>query len=236
MCEKHLNILLLAAMQAPPDTLERRKALHRLLVNLQKLPGIAKCSHPDYLIALSNTWQWVCRNIDNFNVGKSSIQDIMLEDALVNWINGYLRRRIQDLYLDKDTKNLSLDAFNQDESGNHFSNTLESKLVATTLSGLDAEIEKERQKYYSEIADKIRLYIEKDPDNILQNSHIKGNPQCNCQYLSKRLLLKNNPDSLKIISQELNTPYQTVVTRWSRRCLPLLRETFEKIGYQLSEK
>ncbi|MEA5573012.1 hypothetical protein [Calothrix sp. UHCC 0171] len=233
MCEKHLNILLLAAMQAPPDSLERRKALHRLLVNLQKLPGIAKSSHPDYPIALSNTWQWVCRNIDNFDVGKSSIQDIILEDALVNWINGYLRRRIQDLYLDKDTKILSLDAFNQDDSGNQLSNTLESKLVAPTLSGLDAEIEKERQKYYKKIADEIRLYIERDPDNILQNSHIKGNTQCNCQYLSKRLLLKNNPDSLKTISQELNTPYQTIVTRWSRRCLPLLRETFEKIGYQL---
>jgi hypothetical protein len=236
MCDKHLNDLLLAAIQAPSESLEKRKALHRLLVSLQKLPSIAKSTHPDYSIALSNTWQWVCRNIDNFDISKSSLQEITLEDALVNWVNGYLRRRIQDLYLDKDTNTLSLDVHNMDSSGNQFDNYLESKLITPTLCGLDAEIEKERQKYYYNIACKIREYIQNDPHSILKSSHIRGNLRCNCQHLSERLLLQENPDSLKMISEELNVNYQTLVTRWSRRCLPLLRQTFEKMGYQLIEK
>lgn len=225
----------MAVAEASPDSLEKRKALHRLLVSLQKLPGIAKCSHPDYPTALSNTWQWVYRNIEDFDVSKSSVQGITLEKALLNWINGYLRRRIQDLYLNKDINCLSLDATRKDDYGNVFGNDLESKLAASTLSGLDALIEQEIQLYNYEVTNKIKLYIKNDPDNILQNSHIKGNPKCNCKYLSERLLLKETPDSLKAISQELNTPYQTVVTRWSRSCLPLLRKTFKEMGYKCND-
>jgi hypothetical protein len=229
MYDKHLSILLLAVIQASPGSQEKTKALNRLLIRLQKLPGIAKSSHPDYLMALSNTWQWVYRNIDNFSVNKSSFQDVTLEKALVNWINGYLRRRIQDLYLDKDTNHLSLDANRQGDYESIFSNNLESKLAVSTLSGLDAVIETERQLYNYKTASKIRLYIENDPDRLLESSHIKGNPLCNCKYLSERLLLKEKPDSLKVISEELNTPYQTLATRWSRNCLPLLRKTFKNI-------
>ncbi|MEM9925545.1 MAG: hypothetical protein AAF915_17635, partial [Cyanobacteria bacterium P01_D01_bin.50] len=76
-------------------TPERQKALNKLLMIVQQLPGIKKDRHPDYLEALNKTWEWVCRSIEKFKVNPGD----SLQNSLVKWINGYLKWRIKDLYV-----------------------------------------------------------------------------------------------------------------------------------------
>lgn len=99
--DEYLNVLIAAVRQAPEESPERRKALHRLIIQIQNLPGIVKSSHPDYPKALNETWEWVSRKILGFDINQSSIPGVTLQIALVNWINSYLRYRIQDLYSSK---------------------------------------------------------------------------------------------------------------------------------------
>ncbi len=83
---------------------ERQKALNRLLVVIQQLPGIYRSSHQDYPQALNHTWEWVSRKIGEFEPRPPSVQQ-----SLVTWINGYLKWRIRDLYAQETHYSISLD-------------------------------------------------------------------------------------------------------------------------------
>ncbi|NET71699.1 MAG: hypothetical protein F6K62_12410, partial [Sphaerospermopsis sp. SIO1G2] len=77
-----------------PKSAEYRKAINRLLIECQNLPGLLKYSHHLYLEALDKTWEWVIKNICKFQPKPH----IPVSKSLVIWINGYLRWRIKDLY------------------------------------------------------------------------------------------------------------------------------------------
>jgi hypothetical protein len=70
------------------QTPERQKALNRLLIVIQQLPGIYKSTHQDYPLALNKTWEWVSRKICQFEPRFPSLQQ-----SLVFWINSYAFRR-----------------------------------------------------------------------------------------------------------------------------------------------
>lgn len=92
--DERLRQLIEAVCQYPDGSQRRRKAMHRLLVELERLPGLLKSRHPDYLHALNQTFEWISRNIcSTFKQRTPSLQG-----DLVKWINGYLYWRINDLY------------------------------------------------------------------------------------------------------------------------------------------
>lgn len=91
----------------PDRSKERQKALNKLLILIQQLPGIRKSCHPDYPEALNRTWEWLCRDIGKFDELRSDKVD--LQQSLVAWINGYLKWRIQDLYTPDSNFTISLD-------------------------------------------------------------------------------------------------------------------------------
>ena len=103
--EQHLRQLIGEVCQHPLNTPKRRKAMNRLLIEIQQLPGLAKSSHPDYLDALNRTLEWANRSIcDQFDWGEPEVQK-----RLVQWLNKYLYWRIKDLSLCSKGNPTSLD-------------------------------------------------------------------------------------------------------------------------------
>ncbi|MGB3207841.1 MAG: hypothetical protein WBB28_22890 [Crinalium sp.] len=222
--DQRLTTLITQIRQYSPKSRQWRVAMNGLIREIQQLPKLARSSHPDYSQALSLTFEWISKNIFQFQPYSDSVAE-----SLVKWVNGYLRWRIQDLYSpDKDAP-LSLDAPIASDFGEI---TLLDKLPNFTLSGLDGLIENSQREITQRIGLKIELYIEQDPEDKLKNSYPSSSPECNCQFLSQRFVLKEPPDKFADIQRELSIPYTTVNSHWKRKCEPMLQKIAEDLGYK----
>ncbi|MEG4596757.1 hypothetical protein QUB00_33850 [Microcoleus sp. F8_C2] len=218
-----LSALIAEVRQNPANSRKWRTAMHKLLLEIQQLPRLKKSAHQDYPEALNRTFEWVSREIAKFEPRQSSVSK-----SLVNWINGYLGWRIQDLYSpDKDAP-LSLDAPLAADIGE---TTRLELLPDFTLSGLDGMIENAQKETTQRIGLQLELYIEQDPEGKLKNSSPRSDPECNCQFLSKRRVLKDPPDKFQDLAEELNVKYTTLNSHWKRKCEPLLQEIAGNLGY-----
>lgn len=221
------------ARRYPQGSPKRQRALHKLLLVVQKLPKLKKSNNPNYLDALSLTWEWFIKNIDKFEYDPNSLE--LVERRLTHWVNGYLGWRIRDLYTSDDKyKYDSLDEPIGDNEDNRIKgDTISNEdALIPTLDGLEGYIENQQKQKTERIGLDVELYIEKDPDNKLQQCHPKGNPKCNAQVLAQRMFLKEPPDKLKPIAREMDIKYQTLVSFWKRKGLPLLQEIVTELGYQ----
>ena len=152
-----------------------------------------------------------------------------ISTSLVNWINGTLRRRIQDLYSPDKKAPISLDAPIAADIGE---TTRLELLPDFTLSGLDGMIESVQKETTLRIAIQLELYIEQDPEGKLKNSYPRSNPECNCQFLSMRRVLKEPPDKFRDLAKELKVNYTTLNSHWKRKCEPSLQEIARTLGYK----
>lgn len=202
---------------------ERQKALNKLLMLVQQLPGIKKDTHQDYLEALNKTWEWVCRSIDKFKVSPNE----SLQVSLVKWINGYLKWRIKDLYAPDSKYTISLD-----QQINHHEGSKTTRLDilpdpqfhSITLDLLDVKIAKIQKRDRQIWAQKIIRFIEQDENRHLRHCCTRVNAECHCQLLAKRLLLTKPSHKIADIAREFNVSNQTLYSHWKKKCLPLLQE------------
>lgn len=227
--DEQLYQLIVQVCQHPLKSPKRRKAMNLLLVEIQRLPGLGKSSHPDYLDALNRTWEWVNRQLcQGFNPNKPLIQKRLLQ-----WINSYLYWRIKDLY-SPGKSDRSLDA----PIGDSPTEPSFLDLLSTTgfeipsRSGLDGYIEQIEREQQQVVSLKLEQYVVEDPKKKLQNCHPQTYATCNCQLLSSRVLLKNPPDKFSAIAKEFSINYQTLKSHWERKCLPLLQEIALELGYK----
>ncbi len=222
--DRRLSALITEIRQNPAKSRKWRTAMNKLLREIQQLPGLKKSSHPDYPEALNRTFEWVSREIDKFQPRQSSVSK-----SFVNWINGYLGWRIKDLYSpDKDAP-ISLDAPIAVDAGE----TTRLELLSDfTLGGLDGMIESVQKETTQRIGLELELYIEQDPEGKLKNSYPRSYPECNCQFLSLRRVLKEPPDKFKDLAKELNVKYTTLNSHWDRKCEPSLQEIARNLGYK----
>ncbi|WP_272819104.1 hypothetical protein [Scytonema hofmannii] len=211
-------------------TAERQKALNRLLVQLQQLPGIYKSTHQDYPQALNDTWQWVCRSICDFQPRHSLVQQ-----SLVSWINGYLKWRIVDLYA-KDNQNVtSLDKPIRNDDGDQI--TLldflpDSQFTSLSLDLLDIKILQVQEGERQRLGQQIKGHIIQDTQGTLSVCHPRKHPECHCQLLAKRLLLQEPPEKISDIAREFEMNNQTLYSHWKQKCLPLLVDIGRNCGYK----
>ena len=217
-----------------------RKDVDRLLLELQRLPGLITSSHILYLEALDQTWEWVSRNICNFEFERQPY--LSIRESLIRWINSYLRRRIQDLYINQanlQSRELSLDVPINDNSENPL--TLLDRLSdkgfdIPTIGGFDSYIEKLQNQNIQVAFDNLERYVEEDPEHILQNCHPRKHPNCNCQFLCQKLVFQYPPENFANISREWGINYDTLRSFWKRKCLPLLQQKLQEFGYSKEEE
>ncbi|MBD2252725.1 hypothetical protein [Nostoc parmelioides] len=222
--EQQLIGLITQIRQHVPKSRQWRLAMNRLLLEIQQFPGLRKSSHPDYPEALNLTFKWISNNISEFEPNSDSVAE-----SLVRWVNSYLRWRIQDLYSPDKNAPLSLDAPIASDFGEI---TLLDKLPNSTLSGLDSLIENSQRENNQRIGLQLEHYIEQDPEEKLKNSYPRSCVECNCQFLSQRLVLKEPPDKVADIARDLSIPYTTVNSHWNRNCKPMLKKIAENLGYK----
>ena len=212
----------------PDPSLERQKALNRLLMAIQQLPGIYKSGHQDYLEALNQTWEWVSRKICEFEARSPSFQQ-----SLVIWINGYLKWRIKDLYIPDSNYTISLDRLTRSDEGDETTllNILPDRQSQTiSLDLLDIKIAQIQEVERQCLGKRIWQYIEQDEEGKLTASHPRKNPECHCHLLAMRLLLEQPPHKIADIARELNISSQTLYSHWKKNCLPLLKEIGMNFG------
>jgi hypothetical protein len=231
--DERLRQLIEAACQHPTGSLKRRRAMHRLLLELQRLPGLRTSSHPDYLQALNQTWEWIGRNIcRDFQPRSESIQK-----SLVHWINGYLYWRIKDLPFSEASNTISLDAPIGNEEGTPLLEQLsETGLQSPTLTGLDGHIERLQKEKIQRLGLSLERYIQQDPQQKLRNCYPRAYPNCNCQLLSQRRFLNDPPDTFFYIAKELDMPFRQLTNHWYGRCKPLLQVIAQDLGYRPEEE
>ena len=219
--EDQLRDLITQISESQNPSPERQKALNRLLILIQQLPGLYRSSHQNYPEAFNRTLEWASKNIQNFSPTSS------WEKSFVIWINGYLKWRVRDLYIaDNKYQNESIDKPINDDEGQ--STTLGDKLPANTLSLLEIKIAELQQAKRQRQGIAVQKYIKTDPEEKLKKSHPKKHPECNCHVLAIRLLLEEQ--KISNISREVNISNQTLYSHWKRKCLPLLQEISSKFG------
>ncbi|MBV6624726.1 MAG: response regulator transcription factor [Rivularia sp. (in: Bacteria)] len=234
--DEQLQQLIEEVSRYEEGTPQRQKALNKLLIIVQQLPGIYKSYHQDYLEALNKTWDWFCRSIDKFepNPNKS------LQDSLVIWINGYLKWRVKDIYnpptdkqptvsLDEPIINAEGQKTTRKDQLSDSKYTPDSSNRSNTLDLLDVKIADIQRNKRRKLAEDITQFIEEDPTCELRRCCTRVNAECNCQFLAKQLLLANPSHKIADIARELNVSNQTIYSHWRRICLPLL----QKIGVNL---
>lgn len=224
--EEQLRELINQLRQCDYSSLERQKLLNRLLSLISKLPGIYRSSHQDYPEAYNRTLEWVAKNIEHFEA-RSSYSIIQ---SFVVWINGYLRWRILDLYTaEQNYKSKRVYEFPESQS-DRLSQMSDPKY---SLNLLDRKIAQLQELQRQRQGNRVKDYIEADPDEKLRNCHPKKCSACHCQFLAKKLLLTEPPAKISEIAREFDTNNQTLYSHWKQKCLPLLREI---IGTQTHDK
>jgi len=249
--DEHLRQLIAAVCQQPDGSLAWRKAMSRLLIVIQGLPEFSRYSCPecpDYLLdALNQTWEWLSRNIKHFKPQSASIRI-----DLVRWIKGYLYWRVRDLDSPAPPPgkimHYSLDEAIKNTDGGERTTWLdrvsaEGQLLGTpsnplVLNGLEIYIEQLQRQSEQHIVSKLALYVEQDPEGQLQDCYPRKHPDCNCQVLSQRLLFifKNPPDKLADIAREFQINYQTLVSHWKLKGIPLLQTIATELGYHPNQE
>ncbi|NJL41891.1 MAG: hypothetical protein HC899_38430 [Leptolyngbyaceae cyanobacterium SM1_4_3] len=252
VCEDQLRELIFTVQRHPRSSLVWRRAMNQLLLEIQRLPGLAKSSHPDYPEALNDTFLRLADEIHQFEPQQDS-----LKKSLTAWINGKLRLkyRIRELVSPPGTRSrsktrspkiefqrqaqrppISLDKpLSQDASTTFGDQLVDSS--ACTIEALDEQIRQaqdEQQRH--RIGLQLNQYIEVDPEAKLRQCHPQDYPACNGQMLSQRLLLKCPPDRMADLAREFNINYHTLNWHWKNRGLPLLQAIAKKLGYQPDEE
>lgn len=250
--DEKLRQLIAAVVQHSDGNQEWQRAMNRLLVFIQGLPEFAKYTRPecpDYsLDALNRTWQWLCRNLRNFQPRTLSIRE-----DLVKWINGHFYWRLRELAKQNFQAELSLERLvgyqiNEENDDTELNTTtwlerlsnerqiVSARFNATLTQGTEVLIEQLKNHSQQYLALNIELYIESDPEKRLRNCHPRQYPQCHCQLLSQRLYLKEPPERLANIAREYNINYQTLVWHWKNKGIPLLQTIAIELKYQLNQE
>lgn len=220
----------------PQGSPKRQRALHKLLLVVQKFPEFKKSTHPSYLDALNRTWEYLMKNLDKFEYDPN-LPNSLVQKRLTKWLNSYLGWRIKDLYISDDKYEYdSLDkSIGDNEDNRTLGDTISDARNNRTLDGMLIFIKNEQLKETRRIGLKVELYIENDPDEKLKKCHPKENPECNVKVLARKIFLEEPPNKLKPISREMDIQYQTLVSFWKRKGLPLLREIVIELGYQTQQ-
>ncbi|MEA5574471.1 sigma-70 family RNA polymerase sigma factor [Calothrix sp. UHCC 0171] len=206
--EEQLRQLVEEACGHPPGSVPRQRLLTQIIRLVSK--KLWRESTVYYQDALQQTWLYFCRNIcDAYDPNRGTA---------ITWLNVYLRHRLQDFYIKTQEEN-SRKAFatiQQSASGDRAD-------IINPIDNIAAPPDP------PPILDHVRLWVERDIDGDLRQTHIQGRSDVNCQVL----ILKRLPPevSWKELAQEYGLTVSTLSSFYQRQCIPRLRQFAETEGY-----
>ncbi|HIK31231.1 MAG TPA: sigma-70 family RNA polymerase sigma factor [Oscillatoriales cyanobacterium M59_W2019_021] len=203
-----LRQLVAAACKHPPGSGERQKNLTRIIrLATQKL---WREYTPYYQDALQQTWVYFCQNLCEGTTGACYDPD---RASVVTWLNNYLKRRLQDGYIEvqkQKAQTFSKINLGDDESFDPINNLAANPDIPPLL-------------------EEVRKWVVADPTQQLRRTYISDRPDLNCQVLILRRLPPETP--WKTLAEEFGVSIGTLSSFYQRQCLPRLREFGKEQGY-----
>ncbi|MBF2026050.1 MAG: sigma-70 family RNA polymerase sigma factor [Oscillatoriales cyanobacterium C42_A2020_001] len=192
------------ACRHPPGSPLRQRHLTKVIRVVSN--KLWRESVPYYQDALQQTWVYFCKNIcGGYNPNLGSV---------ATWLNAYLKRRLQDFYIDTQKRRKNEISSWQDKDGE----------VVDITEGLADE-----RGDVEPVWEKVKAWAQEDADGELRKLHIEGYPEVTCQVLILRRLLSET--SWKALSEEFGAPIPTLSSFYRRQCMPRLRKFGESEGY-----
>lgn len=210
---EQLRSLVTEACRHRPGSVERQKSLTKLIRLISK--KLWQENTPYYEDALQQTWVYFCQNICEAKTGEPYDPT---RGSVVTWLNAYLKRRLQDFYIDSQ-KQQARTAPKQ----NQRSKTGETAQTVDPVDKLEAPPD------VPSLLEEIRTWASKDPTSELRSVHIQGHPKVTCQVLILRRLPPET--SWKTLAAEFGVSVSTLSSFYQRQCLPRLRKFGESEGY-----
>jgi hypothetical protein len=206
--EEVLRQLVIEACQHPPGSGLRQKNLTKIIrLATKKLWREYTPYYPD---ALQQTWIYFCQNLCEGTTGACYDPD---RASVITWLNNYLKRRLQDSYLDvqkQTAKTISVTSKGDEDSFDPVDNLAATPDIPPLL-------------------EEVRKWVLADPQKKLRRTYVFDRPDVNCQVLIIRRLPPETP--WKTLAEEFGISAGTLSSFYQRQCMPLLREFGKAEGY-----
>jgi hypothetical protein len=206
--QEQIRILVAQACQYPAGHPERQKRLTKII---RLIAGrLWKENVPYYQDALQQTWIYFCQNLCE---GKSGRAYDPNQASIVTWLNAYLKRRLQDGFIDVQTR--------RKKKAN--------PLMTTEAEVLDPIDRLPARPDVPPLLEEVKNWAEQAADPRLTNIHLTNHPHITCQTLILHRLPPETP--WKELAAEWGVSIGTLSSFYQRQCLPLLREFGRSQGY-----
>jgi len=211
--ESKLRQLVIQACRHRVGSAERQKNLTKLIRLISN--KLWKENTPYYEDALQQTWVYFCQNICEGNTGQAYDPT---RGSVVTWLNAYLKRRLQDFYIDSQKQQATTVAGQAQRFGSGQTNE-----IIDPVDNLAALPD------VPPMLEEVKTWAMTDANGELRRTHIEGRPEVTCQVLILRRL---PPEAgWKTLATEWGLSVSTLSSFYQRQCLPRLRKFGESEGY-----
>jgi DNA-directed RNA polymerase specialized sigma24 family protein len=211
--EEQVQRLVTEACGHPAGSRPRQRNLTRLIRLIAN--KLWKENTPYYEDALQQTWVYFCQNICEGNTGEAYNPS---RGSVLTWLNTYLKRRLQDFYIETKKQQATRFMGRQRQLGRD-----EDSETADPLDNFPASPDP------PPLLEEVRAWAETDQTGELRRTRLQDHPQVTAQILILRRLPPET--SWKALAAELGVPASTLSSFYQRQCLPCLRKFGESEGY-----
>lgn len=211
--EEHLHQLVAQACKHKAGSVQRQRNLTKIIRLVA--PKLWRENTPYYQDALQLTWVYFCQNICEGNTGAAYNPE---RGSVITWLNFYLKRRLQDFYIDTQRQQA----------------TIVSRWGGNSRSDDDSEAINPVENLAAEpdvppLLEEVKQWVEADADGELSKLHIANHSNVTAKVLILRRLPPET--SWKELAAEFNLSVSTLSSFYQRQCLPRLRKFAETEGY-----
>ncbi len=207
----YLQQLVNQACCQPPQSLQRRKYLNRLIAAITKAGKLWHEQTDYYEDALQQTWIYLCRNLCEAVTAKQPYNP--QKSLVTTWLDRYLKRRLQDFYLQAQAEKEKRVLPSAAKEGNFYDPVQNIPAPPAT----------------QDIQEETRHWVQSDPEGELRSIHVKGRKDITCQLIILRRLPPET--SWQQLGAEWDCSYSTLANFYQRKCLPKLRKFARHQGY-----
>jgi len=228
--------LILQAL-AEPEYSQRLKTIQSLLDLIDYLPKSRTKERIDmglqtyYDDALQMTVRYMTRNLDkfseNYDIDISNTTPANVCQCLVRWYN----LNIKADCIDVRRRHKKIRFVHLDEPTSEENATTKEEIIPDPRPEPPIDYVEQQERFLQ-----LKAYLEKDPEQRLRNCCTRRYPICNCWELIKRRILTSPPQTFKEIKKDLDIPGDNITRLWYNKCVPLLAEIAQQIGYEIEPR
>ena len=199
-----LRALVEQTCKHPPRTVERQKAMNRLIREMQKSGKLWKSYGSVKDEAEARSWLYLINNLCEATTAKAPFDPNI--GLVTTWYNAYLKYRIRDL---------------ERQEMEDIQNRVHPKRDPDTREWIDP-LENIPAPPEQFILAKISAWVTEDPAGQLQGTTMRKYPHVSVQKMLQSFTIDDR--QWREISAELNVPVPSLSDFYQRRCVPLLRD------------